>query len=505
MRQPPARRPAVAALPADRVAERLARRSTRRPSRRCRGSRRPASARRPCSAHRAIVDGAMTSAAGGRAGAPARAASISADAASIVSAAAVEAVPARRSRRRATSRAARGRRRGSRGSRLAAVAARALDDRGRGVRGGEASTASGTFERCHGSSVAAESTCHNRARWPGRLLLSRAEPGFTLPGVRAARAATAAGPAPRPARGDSEPGDIVADLHGRGGWVARAAIDRQRRAVQPRDQPADAPARRARPAAARPAPPRRGVHPRSRASPHGETSLRLAIAELFATTLRRPAARTLADRRGRVGGRPSRSACTTAASSAATSSSAPEHQAVEPGADGSRARGARTSARPRSGAGCATASRCPTAATRLIDAILDLHTDRPARRARGDPRAGSRATCGRRRSSRRCGWPSCTPCCPPSRLGVGGARMPTVRIAGGTIRTAGPERWRERNPWLAFEDGYRPGPAFVQRLEERRWVRWRRGSATDLRSLAEGASNAVVRVMTPARARDARR
>src|SRR6185295_20112245 len=63
----------------------------------------------------------------------------------------------------------------------------------------------------------------------GRLLLSRAEPGFTLPAYERLS------PAPPPElvharlEANSASGDIVADLHGRGGWIARAAIDRQRR------------------------------------------------------------------------------------------------------------------------------------------------------------------------------------------------------------------------------------------------------------------------------------
>ena len=62
----------------------------------------------------------------------------------------------------------------------------------------------------------------------GRLLLSRAEPGFTLPAYER----LAPPPPPDLVRArleaNSAPGDIVADLHGRGGWIARAAVDRQR-------------------------------------------------------------------------------------------------------------------------------------------------------------------------------------------------------------------------------------------------------------------------------------
>ena len=35
----------------------------------------------------------------------------------------------------------------------------------------------------------------------------------------------------------TDPGDVVLDLHGRGGWVARAAIDRRRRAISLESSP----------------------------------------------------------------------------------------------------------------------------------------------------------------------------------------------------------------------------------------------------------------------------
>ena len=95
-------------------------------------------------------------------------------------------------------------------------------------------------------------------------------------------------------------------------------------------------------------------------SPHGETSLRLAITELFATTLRLRAAGPC--RSTRLNGRRvSPSGSTTAARSAATSSadrSTRSWSPVRPTASGRRG----TSARRRSVRGCATASRSPTAA-----------------------------------------------------------------------------------------------------------------------------------------------
>ena len=74
----------------------------------------------------------------------------------------------------------------------------------------------------------------------GRASLVRAEPGFSLPFFD--RLAPAPPPALVAARleAHSGPGDIVLDLAGRGGWIAHAAIDRQRRAVSVESSPLSA-------------------------------------------------------------------------------------------------------------------------------------------------------------------------------------------------------------------------------------------------------------------------
>ncbi len=65
----------------------------------------------------------------------------------------------------------------------------------------------------------------------GRALLLRAEPGFSLPAFE--RFAPPPPPALSPPGSTRRrpPGDIVLDLFGRGGWIARAAIDGQRKGV----------------------------------------------------------------------------------------------------------------------------------------------------------------------------------------------------------------------------------------------------------------------------------
>src|SRR5919112_1680818 len=64
-----------------------------------------------------------------------------------------------------------------------------------------------------------------------RASLVRGEPGFSLPFFD--RLAPPPPPGLVASRIDAhtKPGDIVLDLAGRGGWIGRAAVDRQRRAV----------------------------------------------------------------------------------------------------------------------------------------------------------------------------------------------------------------------------------------------------------------------------------
>jgi len=64
-----------------------------------------------------------------------------------------------------------------------------------------------------------------------------ARPGYSLPVFD--RISPAPPPSVVAARIDlhTGPGDVVADLFGRGGWVARLAVDRQRRALSLESSP----------------------------------------------------------------------------------------------------------------------------------------------------------------------------------------------------------------------------------------------------------------------------
>ena len=54
---------------------------------------------------------------------------------------------------------------------------------------------------------------------------------------------------------------------------------------------------------------------------------------------------------------------------------------------------------------------------------------------------------------------------PASRLNGYPGRIATLRISHGRVKLPAGGQWRERNPWLAFEDAFRLVRGFVQRLE----------------------------------------
>jgi hypothetical protein len=326
----------------------------------------------------------------------------------------------------------------------------------------------------------------------GRLQLSRAEAGFTLPAFERLVPPPAPDIVGARLEADSDPGDIVADLFGRGGWVARAAIDRQRRAFSLESSPLT---RLLAEVVLRPPDLRHldAAFSSLSASSYRDSSLRLAIADMFgtkcATCGRNVAvdeAEWHADELLQIHYR-----CTLCRDQ----QSRAEHQATEP-TEADRERAARD-------VGAAEVRRrlrerfpVPDGGGQLVDAILALHTDRQLvglaailERIEGDLRAAPVE------SALRLAFLHAV--LPASRLGLGGPRIPAIRIAAGAVRATAPDPWRERNPWLAFEDGFRQVRGFVQRLESGAIGPLEARLGTDLRSLVEGSNNAVVRVMTP--------
>ena len=136
----------------------------------------------------------------------------------------------------------------------------------------------------------------------------------------------------------------------------------------------------------------------------------------------------------------------------------------------------------------------------LIEGLLDLHTPRQLagleailERVEGDLRAAPVE------AALRLGFLHAL--MPASRLNGFPGRIGSLRIQGGRVRVPGSAQWRERNPWLAFEDGIRLVRGFIQRLEGGSYGSVQARIGEDLRSLADGTATAVLRVAGPSTGR----
>jgi len=88
---------------------------------------------------------------------------------------------------------------------------------------------------------------------------------------------------------------------------------------------------------------------------------------------------------------------------------------------------------------------------------------------------------------------------PLSRLNSYPARVAALRIRNGRVQQPGDRQWRERNPWLAFEDGCRHVRTFMQRIEATTGS-FQPRPGEDLAALIDGAANVVLRTGSAAAA-----
>ncbi|HEY8198976.1 MAG TPA: hypothetical protein VIF44_04340 [Candidatus Limnocylindrales bacterium] len=288
----------------------------------------------------------------------------------------------------------------------------------------------------------------------------------------------------------SNPGDVVVDLHGRGGWIARAAVSRLRRAYA---HESTALTRLVAEVVLRPPDLRHfdaAVNALG-AQPRGEVGLRQALNELFASQCSTCGRSVVVDEfvwdgeadapfrkiyrcvvcRDQVGGPESRSVPTDVA-------------------DADRARALSTDGAARS----ALAERFPVlpAHQGLTDEILDLWTARALTAIEGilarieqDLRAAPIEAALR--------LALLHALLPTSRLSSYPGRVAALRIVGGHVRAPGDRQWRERNPWLAFEDGCRVVRGFIQRLEAAAGGPISARLGDDPALLADGSINVVLR------------
>jgi hypothetical protein len=266
----------------------------------------------------------------------------------------------------------------------------------------------------------------------------------------------------------SEADDVVVDLAGRGGWVARTALALGRRALSIESSPLT---RLLADVVVRP-PDLRHLDAAFQAvgsAPLGTSSLRGWITERFAT--RCPTCgRTLAAEEliwatpsGGSVAVPVQRAFRCAACLDRRGRGNELHQAPPEAADLDLAGAYTLDVAVRE----ELRRRFPvlgTGAESLPDAILGLHSERQLgglhailARIDGDLRA-SQVTSALRLAFLHAVFPA-------SRLNAYPGRASSVRIAGGRLRAPGSPGWRERNPWLAFEEGYALVRGFVQTLD----------------------------------------
>ena len=318
----------------------------------------------------------------------------------------------------------------------------------------------------------------------GRALLLRAEPGFSLPAFE--RFAPPPPPALVTARleASSQPGEIVLDLFGRGGWVARAAIDMQRKGISLESTPLD---RLLAELVLRP-PDLRHLDAAVQAlaaSARRESSLKASIADRFASrcaTCDRPGRPRRADLDGRGEGRGRHAAAGRAGPQALPLPDLPRpagRRGAAPGA--ARRAGPRRAPATRRGSSCGSrsppGSRCSRAA-RTCRASCSASTRRASCPRSARSSSGSRTTSAPRRSRRRSG----SRCSTRSRPRAGSRRRPAGSRRSGS-RTATSRSRARRNgasatrgsrsrtgsgSCAASSSGWRAAPG----------ARCRRGSAT---------------------------
>ena len=326
------------------------------------------------------------------------------------------------------------------------------------------------------------------------------QPGYSLPAFE--RLAPAPQPAAVTARIDlhTGPGDVVVDLFGRGGWVARAAVDRQRRAVSLESNPLT---RVLAEVVLRPPDVRHldAAFQGLAASPRGDTSLKASLGELYSTRCATCGRTLVADEilwsiddevgvagRARPVARHYR--CTVCRDQQGGSE---QRQAPLDREDLERIEADIGAAAVRA----IIRARFPDVdgADDLPDELIDLHTARQLvglaailERIEGELRAAPVL------AALRLTLLHTVPLA--SRLSTQPGRATALRVSSGHVRPIGSTQFRERNPWLAFEDSFRLVRGFIQRLEGGTTGPVQARLGEDLRSLGEGPATAVLRLAT---------
>jgi hypothetical protein len=294
------------------------------------------------------------------------------------------------------------------------------------------------------------------------------------------------------------PGDIVVDPFGRGGWIARAALDRQRRVASLEFSPLT---RMLAEVILRPPDVRHldAAFQGIAASPRGASSLKVWLGDLFATRCATCGRTLVADdivwqaSDGIRDAQPiaRRYRCAVCRDQRG---GAELREAALDDADLARATadvGAAAVHRE-------LAERFPPidGAPDLVDELLDLHSPRQlvglaaiVARVEGDLRAAPVLAALR--------LAVLHAILPASRLTSSAGRTAPLRVAAGHVKAPGSATWRERNPWACFEEGFRIVRGFVQGLESGTVGPVPARLGEDLRSLGEGGATALLGLAGP--------
>jgi hypothetical protein len=360
----------------------------------------------------------------------------------------------------------------------------------------------------------------------GRAFLVRPEPGASLPAFERLAPPPPLDVVAGRIEALTVPGDVVLDLHGRGGWIGRAAVDRQRRAISIESSPLT---RLLAEVVLRP-PDLRHLDAAFQAmagSPRRDTSLKLWIGDRFATRCATCGRGLVADEIiWEPGGEPARDTerdPTREPGAQATGDPAPPRPGGPaarpvsrhyrcPVCRDQRGGGEQRHAPPDDddlsralddgGEDAALARRtirerfpAVDGSESLIDELLAIHSPRQLvglaailERIEGDLRAAPVEAALR--------LALLHALLPASRLNAYPGRMASLRLQGGHVRHPS-GGWRERNAWVAFEDGFRLVRGFLQRLEGGTSGPLPARFGDDLRALVDGTAMASVRVGTP--------
>ena len=293
----------------------------------------------------------------------------------------------------------------------------------------------------------------------------------------------------------------MADLFGRGGWVARAAIDRQRRAISLESSPLT---RMLAEVVLRPPDVRHldAAFQGLAASPRRESSLKVSIGDQFATRCATCGRMLVADEvvwavddeagiAGRARPVTRHYRCTVCRDQLGGSE---QRQGPLDADDLQRATADVGGEAMRT----ALLARFPAVAGAegLPGELLGLHTDRQLvglgailERIETDLRAAPVLAALR--------LAMLHSILPASRLAAQPGRVAALRVSSGHVRPHTGTRFRERNPWLAFEESFRTVRGFVQRLDTGTAGPIQARIGEDLRSLGEGQATTVLALNGP--------